>query len=131
MRRSPTKLIVMTVGHSTRPVKKFIRPLKAHQVKRLVEERTVRVRGTIRSSTEANYRPPCTARLHYTYMPGLGGFADYMQMPEFREHLADLIRLAKSERIAITCAEAVRRPALSEARGYPIPFQYRKETDYD
>jgi hypothetical protein len=35
------------------------------------------------------------------------GFADYMQTPEFRKHLDDLIRLAKSERIAIMCAEAV------------------------
>src|ERR1035438_2903837 len=35
------------------------------------------------------------------------GFADYMQTPEFREHLDDLIKLAKSERIAIMCAEAV------------------------
>src|ERR1019366_5611138 len=63
----------------------------------------------------------------YTYMPGLGGFrhasrdslntgwhnasfrgfADYMQTPEFRENLDDLIELAKSEQIAIMCAEAV------------------------
>jgi hypothetical protein len=68
-----------------------------------------------------------SARLHYRYLPGLGGFrrarpdslntgwhnasfrgfADYMQTPEFRKHLDDLIKLAKSERIAIMCAEAV------------------------
>ena len=35
------------------------------------------------------------------------GFADYMQTPEFRNNLDDLIELAKSERIAIMCAEAV------------------------
>ena len=35
------------------------------------------------------------------------GFADYMQTPEFRVHLDDLIELAKSERVAIMCAEAV------------------------
>ena len=35
------------------------------------------------------------------------GFADYMQTPEFRTNLDDLIKLAKSERIAIMCAEAV------------------------
>ena len=101
-----------------------------------------RVRGTIRSSTEASYRPPCIRPGFITrYMPGLGGFrharpdslnpgwhnasfrgfADYMQMPEFWKNLDDLIRLAKSERIAIMYAEAVRRPALSEARG-DIPF---------
>lgn len=35
------------------------------------------------------------------------GFADYMQTPEFRINLDKLIGLAKSERIAIMCAEAV------------------------
>ena len=87
-----------------------------------------RVRVTIRSSTEANYRRPCIPPVFITrYMAGLGGFrharpdslntgwhnasfrgfADYMQTPEFRKNLDDLIKLAKSERIAIMCAEAV------------------------
>lgn len=35
------------------------------------------------------------------------GFADYMQTPEFRKNLDDLITVAKSERITIMCAEAV------------------------
>jgi uncharacterized protein (DUF488 family) len=68
-----------------------------------------------------------SARLHYKYMPGLGGFrharpdslnagwhnasfrgfADYMQTAEFRKNLDDLIALAESERTAIVCAEAV------------------------
>ena len=34
-------VIVMTIGHSTRPVAEFIRLLKAHEVKRLVDVRTV------------------------------------------------------------------------------------------
>ena len=34
-------LIVMTIGHSTRPVKEFINLLKAHKVKRLVDVRAV------------------------------------------------------------------------------------------
>jgi hypothetical protein len=34
-------------------------------------------------------------------------FADYMQTPEFQKNLDVLIKLAKSERIAIMCAEAV------------------------
>lgn len=38
---SPAPLIVMTIGHSTRPIKEFIHLLKAHQVKRLVDVRTV------------------------------------------------------------------------------------------
>jgi len=34
------------------------------------------------------------------------GFADYMQTPAFRHHLDALIKLARSERVAIMCAEA-------------------------
>jgi hypothetical protein len=35
------------------------------------------------------------------------GYADYMQTPEFEENLEKLIELAKEERVAIMCAEAV------------------------
>ena len=125
---SPTKLIVMTIGHSTRPVKEFIRLLKAHQVKRLVDVRTVPRSRHNPQFNRSDLSPALhSARLHYTYMPGLGGFrhasrdslntgwhnasfrgfADYMQTPEFRENLDDLIILARSEQIAIMCAEAV------------------------
>ena len=86
------------------------------------------VRGTIRSSTEANCRRRCIPPVFITRTwPGLGGFrharpdslntgwhnasfrgfADYMQTPEFRNNLDKLIGLAKSERTAIMCAEAV------------------------
>ena len=67
------------------------------------------------------------AGLSYVHMPGLGGlrharrdsinvgwrnasfrgYADYMQTPEFDQSLEELIQLAKQERIAIMCAEAV------------------------
>jgi hypothetical protein len=127
-RASPTKPIVMTIGHSTRPVKEFIRLLKAHQVKRLVDVRSV-PRSRHNPQFNRSHLSPVlhSARLHYTYMAGLGGFrharpdslnvgwhnasfrgfADYMQTPEFRNNLEALIKLAKVERIAIMCAEAV------------------------
>jgi len=125
---SPTPLIVMTIGHSTRPIKEFIHLLKAHQVKRLVDVRTVsRSRHNPQFNRNQLSAVLHSARLHYRYMPGLGGFrharrdslnigwrnasfrgfADYMQTPEFRKNLDVLIKLAKSERIAIMCAEAV------------------------
>lgn len=121
-------LIVMTIGHSTRPIKTFIHLLKAHQVKRLVDVRTVPRSRHNPQFNRSELSPVLhSARLHYRYMPGLGGFrhagpdslntgwhnasfrgfADYMQTPEFRKHLDDLIELARSERIAIMCAEAV------------------------
>ena len=125
---SPTPLIVMTIGHSTRPAKEFIHLLKAHQVKRLVDVRTVpRSRHNPQFNRRQLSRALHSARLHYSYMPGLGGFrhslrdslntgwhnasfrgfADYMQTSEFQKNLDDLIKLAKSEPIAIMCAEAV------------------------
>ena len=123
-----TPLIVMTIGHSTRSAKEFIHLLKAHQVQRLVDVRTVPRSRHNPQFNRSQLSPALhSARLHYRYMPGLGGFrharrdsvntgwhnasfrgfADYMQTPEFRKNLDDLIELAKSERIAIMCAEAV------------------------
>jgi len=124
----PTKLSIMTIGHSTRSVKEFIRLLKAHKVQRLVDVRTVpRSRHNPQFNRSELSSALHSARLHYTYMPGLGGFrranrdslnigwhnlsfrgfADYMQTSEFRENLDALIELGKTERIAIMCAEAV------------------------
>src|SRR5664280_649857 len=126
--RSSVPLVIMTIGHSTRPVAEFIRLLKAHDVKRLVDVRTIpRSRHNPQFNRDQLAAALHSARLHYRYMPGLGGFrharsdslntgwhnasfrgyADYMQTPEFRKNLDDLIKLAKSERIAIMCAEAV------------------------
>jgi uncharacterized protein (DUF488 family) len=127
-RASPKPLIVMTIGHSTHTAKEFIHLLKAHQVQRLVDVRTVpRSRHNPQFNRSQLSAALHSARLHYRYMPGLGGFrracpnslntgwhnasfrgfADYMQTPEFRKHLDDLIKLARSERIVIMCAEAV------------------------
>ncbi len=125
---SATPLVVMTIGHSTRPVKEFIQLLKAHGVKRLVDVRTVPLSRHNPQFSRSQLSPALhSARIHYRYMPGLGGFrrarkdslntgwrnasfrgfADYMQTPEFRKNLDDLIELAKSEQVAIMCAEAV------------------------
>jgi len=68
-------MIVMTIGHSTRPVKEFIHLLKAHRVKRLVDVRTVpRSRHNPQFNRSELSRALHSARLHYTYMRGLGGF---------------------------------------------------------
>ena len=123
-----TPLIVMTIGHSTHPAREFIHLLKAHRVQRLVDVRTVPRSRHNPQFNRSELSPALhSARLHYRYMPGLGGFrharrdslntgwhnasfrgfADYMQTSEFRDNLDDLINLAKAERVAIMCAEAV------------------------
>jgi len=125
---SGTPSVVMTIGHSTHSAKEFIHFLKGHQVKRLVDVRTIPRSRHNPQFNRSELSPALhSARLHYRYMPGLGGFrrasrdsvntgwhnasfrgfADYMQTPEFRKNLDDLITLAHSERVAIMCAEAV------------------------
>jgi uncharacterized protein (DUF488 family) len=127
-RAPPIPLVIMTIGHSTRQVVEFIHLLKAHDVHRLVDVRTVpRSRHNPQFNRDQLAVSLHSARLHYRYMSGLGGFrhaqrdslntgwhnssfrgfADYMQTPEFRNNLDKLIELAKQERIAVMCAEAV------------------------
>jgi len=120
--------VVLTVGHSTRTLAEFIRLLKAHAVSRVVDVRTVpRSRHNPQFNKTSLPLALKKADLMYTHLPGLGGlrhakhdstnagwrnasfrsFADYMQTPEFEESLEELIGLARHDRIALMCAEAV------------------------
>ena len=120
--------VVLTVGHSTRPIAEFIALLAAHSVTRLID-----VRSVPRSRPNPQFNGdmlPATleaAGIRYEHIAGLGGFrrtnsespnmgwrnasfrgyADYMQTTEFAQNLASLMQLAKQERVAIMCAEAV------------------------
>ncbi len=120
--------VVLTVGHSTRPLEEFIALLAAHSVSRLIDVRTVPRshhnpqfnRDTLPVALEAvGIRHAHVAGLggfRHTYLGSLNmgwrnvsfrGFADYMQTPEFAENLAYLIDQATRERIVLMCAEAV------------------------
>ena len=121
-------IVVLTIGHSTRTLEEFIGLLQAHGVTRVVDVRTVpRSRHNPQFNKTSLPRELKKAGLGYVHLPGLGGlrhakrdsinmgwrnasfrvYADYMQTPEFEQGLEELIRLAKQERIAIMCAEAV------------------------
>jgi uncharacterized protein (DUF488 family) len=123
-----SSMVVLTVGHSTRPLDEFIRLLEAHAVSRVVDVRTVpRSRFNPQFNKASLPRALKKAGLGYSHLPGLGGlrhakrdsinmgwrntsfrgYADYMQTPEFEQNLEELIRLAGKERVAIMCAEAV------------------------
>jgi uncharacterized protein (DUF488 family) len=120
--------VVLTIGHSTRPLADFIALLAAHSINRLIDVRTVpRSRHNPQFNRDTLPAPLELAGIRYTHVAGLGGFrqthpeslntgwrnvsfrgfADYMQTPEFAENLADLIDVATRERIALMCAEAV------------------------
>jgi uncharacterized protein (DUF488 family) len=125
---SKQALVVMTIGHSNRPLETFIRLLQAHGVKQVIDVRTIPRsqhnpqfnRDTLPSDLRA-------AKILYRHMPGLGGlrrpqrdspnggwknasfrgFADYMQTREFTASLGTLMKLAAVKQIALMCAEAV------------------------
>jgi uncharacterized protein (DUF488 family) len=122
------QLVVLTVGHSTRPLAEFIALLAAHSVSRLIDVRTVpRSRHNPQFNRDTLPAALEIAEIGYAHLAGLGGFrhthpgslnmgwrnvsfrgfADYMQTPEFAENLAGLIEEATRERIALMCAEAV------------------------
>lgn len=119
---------MLTIGHSTRSLDEFIGLLRAHAVARVVDVRTVpRSRHNPQFNKESLPDSLTKADVAYRHMPGLGGlrhakgdtlnagwrnasfrgYADYMQTPEFEQNLNELLELAKKERIAIMCAEAV------------------------
>ena len=121
-------LVVFTIGHSTRSIRDFIRLLKAHAVKRLIDVRTIPCSRHNPQFNRDQLSPALhRAHLHYEHMPGLGGlrharrdsantgwrhasfrgFADYMQTTEFERSLEACIELAKVGRVALMCAEAV------------------------
>jgi uncharacterized protein (DUF488 family) len=126
-RREPSP-IVLTIGHSTRTVEEFIGLLQAHAVSRVVDVRTVpRSRHNPQFNKASLPGSLKKVGLEYVHMPKLvglrhaqrdslnigwrnasfRGYADYMQTPEFEKSLEELVQLAKQDRIALMCAEAV------------------------
>jgi uncharacterized protein (DUF488 family) len=124
--KSPTT--VLTIGHSTRSIESFIEMLRAYGVKRLVDVRTIpRSRTNPQFNRDSLAQSLAEAGIGYTHVAELGGlrharkdslnmgwrnasfrgYADYMQTPEFKAAIKDLVEGAKREQITIMCAEAV------------------------
>jgi uncharacterized protein (DUF488 family) len=120
--------LVMTIGHSTHTLEKFIHLLQVHGAACVVDVRRVpRSRHNPQFNQDSLPQSLKEAGLGYVHMPGLGGlthaksdspnigwrntsfrgFADYMQTPEFAQSLQELILLAHQERIVLMCAEAM------------------------
>jgi len=120
--------VVMTIGHSTRPLAAFIQLLQVHGVEKVVDVRIVpRSRHNPQFNRETLPQDLEAAGIGYVHLPGLGGlrrprpdsinlgwqnpgfrgYADYLQTRQFQENLGVLMEMAKSERLALMCAEAV------------------------
>lgn len=121
-------LVILTIGHSTRPLEEFIALLQAHGATLLADVRTVpRSRRNPQFNRETLPTALAAAGIGYRHLAGLGGlrrprpdsenlawenegfrgFADYMGTPEFEAALGELLELARRKRVAIMCAEAV------------------------
>ena len=119
---------VLTVGHSTRPIEAFLELLAGHGVTQLIDVRTVpRSRHNPQFNEDALPISLAAANIGYAHASGLGGFrpttvdspnagwrnlsfrgyADYMQTTDFAANLASVIELARTDRVALMCAEAV------------------------
>lgn len=124
-------MIVFTIGHATRPIGELIALLRENAVDRLVDIRSVpRSRTNPQFNSDALPEPLAAAGIGYTHLKALGGlrhhpkgappspnrlwrsdafrnYADYAMTAPFRAGLAELCELARDERCAIMCAEAV------------------------
>ncbi|MEP7281641.1 MAG: DUF488 domain-containing protein [Rubrivivax sp.] len=119
---------MLTVGHSTRAIDAFVALLAAHDVTQVIDVRTVpRSRHNPQFNRDSLPASLAEAGIGYAHAPGLGGFrpaaadssntgwrklsfrgyADYMQTPDFEADLVGLIELARDQRVALMCAEAV------------------------
>lgn len=120
--------MILTVGHSTRPIEEFLGLLRGYGVRRLVDVRTVpRSRHNPQFAADALAAALEQAGIAYLHLPGLGGlrrprpdsintgwrnlsfrgYADHMQSAAFAESLQRCIDLAADGPLALMCAEAV------------------------
>ena len=119
---------IFTVGHSNVSIETFLALLRAYDIERLADIRTVpRSRHNPQFNSDAlastlaandkDYRPLHALgglRHPRKNSPNTGwrnesfrGYADYMQTPSFSEGLEQLIDMSRIRRTAIMCAEAV------------------------
>lgn len=121
-------LLVLSIGHSTRPIGEFIRILHVHGVACVADVRSIpRSRHNPQFNRDVLPASLEAAGIGYEYMRGLGGlrrplpdsintywenasfrgYADYMQTREFEDSLNALIDLATSKTTTIMCSESL------------------------
>jgi uncharacterized protein (DUF488 family) len=120
--------LVLTIGHSNRPIEDFVSLLWSNEVARVLDVRTVpRSRHNPQFNRDALPATLESAGIGYLHLPGLGGlrrthdaspnagwrnqsfrgYADYMQSAEFEENVDRVVEMAQAQRCVLMCAEAV------------------------
>jgi uncharacterized protein (DUF488 family) len=121
-------LTVLTIGHSTHSLEEFVTILKAHNILRLIDVRTVpKSRHVPQFNAESLAKELPERGIDYVHLKSLGGlrhpakdsintgwrnasfrgYADYMATDPFRQGIEQLLELAAEKRSVIMCAEAV------------------------
>ena len=144
----PAAPLILTIGHSTRPIGQFIELLQQNGVERLVDIRSIpRSRHNPQFNSEALAKSLEREGIAYAHLKELGGlrharrdsintgwrnasfrgYADYMQTEKFAAGVRRLLQLCARKRCAAMCAEAVpwrcHRSLLADvllARGIPV-----------
>lgn len=119
---------VLTIGHSTRTLEEFVKLLEAFGVSLVVDVRSVpRSRHNPQFNKESLPDFLKHYGIRYIHLPDIGGlrhpkpnsvnnawrnpsfrgYADYMQTQEFIDSLLKIVALAKENRLALMCAEAL------------------------
>ncbi len=119
---------IFTIGHSTHTVEEFLTLLHAHEIKRVVDVRTIaKSRHNPQFNEELLKLDLRKTKIRYLHMKGLGGlrhpkkdsvnmgwingsfrrYADYMQTPNFQKELKKLEKIAQKTRTCLLCAEAL------------------------
>jgi len=140
--------LVLTIGHSDRPIEQFLGLLTANEVACVLDIRTVpRSRHNPQFNRDALPESLSAAGIGYRHIAGLGGlrrtrpdspntgwrnasfrgYADYMQTDEFADNVELVVELSRTMRCALMCAEAVpwrcHRSLVADAllvRGIPV-----------
>ena len=123
-----SETVVLTIGHSTRTLEEFVQLLEVYGVTLVADVRTVpRSRHNPQFNKETLPASLKHYGVRYIHMPEIGGlrhpkhesvnnawqnsgfrgYADYMQTQEFTDSLLKLVALARENRLALMCAEAL------------------------
>ena len=132
------KLVIYTIGHSTRTLEEFVELLNKYSITLVADVRTAPYSRHNPQFNKENL-PKNLKPIRYTHIPEIGGlrrpkrdsinlalknsgfrgYADHMQTKEFSDGLLKLITLANENILGVMCAEALpwgcHRSLLSDA----------------
>ena len=127
-RTPPRPAQIWTIGHSDRPLEKFLQLLKVRDITQVVDVRKMpRSRHNPQFNRDTLPRALGDVGIGYLDMPGLGGlrrsradspnmgwrnasfrgYADYMLTPEFEKSVQELLEQVREQSAVLMCAEAV------------------------